>query len=149
MEWILFGIAAAVAVALGWQLGHLLTSSMPVCPDARDIAADGDGIQRVPQFRADDAIDVEYGGLDSSFDPVWNERGSTINPATGLPMVSGDASGVDVAGNPYGFDHDDYWGTSDLGGIDTLHGSEIGTMPETLFGDHSWQSSSFSSIEWP
>lgn len=25
-----------------------------------------------------------------------------INPATGLPMTSGDYSGVDVCGNPYG-----------------------------------------------
>lgn len=27
-----------------------------------------------------------------------------INPATGLPMTTDDASGVDVEGNPYGTD---------------------------------------------
>lgn len=36
-----------------------------------------------------------------------------INPANGLPMVGG-CGGVDVEGNPYGFDlrHDDTWTTS-------------------------------------
>lgn len=28
--------------------------------------------------------------------------GSCINPATGLPMLSGDSCGIDVGGNPYG-----------------------------------------------
>lgn len=28
----------------------------------------------------------------------------SVNPATGLPMIFGDESGVDVMGNPYGFD---------------------------------------------
>ena len=30
---------------------------------------------------------------------------ATINPATGLPMLEG-PGGLDMAGNPYGFDHD-------------------------------------------
>jgi len=35
-----------------------------------------------------------------------------VNPASGLPMIDGSCSGVDVAGNPYGTDlHDDYWTT--------------------------------------
>ncbi len=32
------------------------------------------------------------------------DTGTTINPASGLPMISGDTSGVDVGGNPYGMD---------------------------------------------
>lgn len=31
---------------------------------------------------------------------------ATVNPATGLPMMGG-IGGLDVAGNPYGFDNDD------------------------------------------
>lgn len=27
-----------------------------------------------------------------------------INPATGLPMISDDVTGFDIAGNPFGFD---------------------------------------------
>ena len=29
---------------------------------------------------------------------------TTTNPATGLPMIDGQMSGLDVAGNPYGID---------------------------------------------
>lgn len=32
--------------------------------------------------------------------------GFEVNPATGFPMISGDTSGVDVAGNPFGFSSD-------------------------------------------
>ena len=32
------------------------------------------------------------------------DAGYTINPASDLPMISGDTSGVDVGGNPYGMD---------------------------------------------
>jgi hypothetical protein len=34
----------------------------------------------------------------------WDDGGSCINPATGLPMISGDLGGVDVGGSPYGTD---------------------------------------------
>lgn len=39
--------------------------------------------------------------------PLPSDGAVCINPATGLPMLSGDCSGVDVAGNPYGCDLDD------------------------------------------
>ena len=40
--------------------------------------------------------------------------GTTINPASGLPMISGDTSGVDVEGNPFGMDDsDDFNNNSD------------------------------------
>jgi hypothetical protein len=38
--------------------------------------------------------------------------GTTINPASGLPMISGDTSGVDVGGNPYGMDDSDDFSNS-------------------------------------
>ena len=37
------------------------------------------------------------------------DMGCAINPATGLPMVGGTCVGMDVMGNPYGFDlHDSF-----------------------------------------
>lgn len=49
------------------------------------------------------------GGLDdgtvAASAPVSDEDiGSTVNPATGLPMLSGGMSGVDAGGSPYGMD---------------------------------------------
>jgi hypothetical protein len=35
-----------------------------------------------------------------------NDNGPEINPATGLPMI--DNSGIDVNGNPFGIDNDDF-----------------------------------------
>ena len=48
---------------------------------------------------------------------------SPINPASGLPMVGDTEAGVDVAGNPFGFD----WNSDDSFGGDTLfdHGSDM------------------------
>lgn len=40
-------------------------------------------------------------GVDSLFDD-HHSCGSTVNPASGLPMISGDMSGVDVGGNLFG-----------------------------------------------
>lgn len=40
-----------------------------------------------------------------------------INPATGLPMLGDGIGGIDVVGNPYGFDlssHDDFNSTSSM-----------------------------------
>ena len=46
----------------------------------------------------------------SSQDDFCNDysHGFDVNPATGFPMISGNASGVDVAGNPYGFSNDHF-----------------------------------------
>ncbi|MGO2136764.1 MAG: hypothetical protein ACTH3S_15200 [Marinobacter sp.] len=44
----------------------------------------------------------------------FNLAGSEINPATGLPMMGGGIGGVDIAGNPYGFDNSMI--DSDIGG---------------------------------
>lgn len=47
--------------------------------------------------------------------------GCDINPASGLPMISG-SCGIDVAGNPYGTDStmDDTFSGSGLGSIDSF-----------------------------
>jgi hypothetical protein len=42
-----------------------------------------------------------------------DDDGCTVNPATGLPMIDGCAS-VDVAGNPFGTDLNDWSGSSGL-----------------------------------
>ncbi len=68
----------------------------------------------------------------------------TINPASGLPMVDG-TCGVDVAGNPYGFDntsslsslHDDSWAGSSTS-LDDSWSSSSSSM------DDSWSSASSS-----
>lgn len=47
------------------------------------------------------------------FDPCYQTM--TINPATGLPMISGGMTGVDVAGNPFGSDlHQDLFGADSM-----------------------------------
>ena len=33
-----------------------------------------------------------------------SQAAGPVNPATGLPMVSGDWTGIDVGGSPFGFD---------------------------------------------
>ena len=48
-----------------------------------------------------------------------------INPATGLPMTDDSYGGVDVGGNPYGFDNNSWqynpWSSADPGwGGDTF-----------------------------
>ena len=76
------------------------------------------------------STDVSTGhDLSSSIDSF----GSTINPATGLPMISG-SGGVDVQGNPFGVD---------------LHSHHtIETTNTTI--DHSWESSgsAFTDSSW-
>lgn len=46
-------------------------------------------------------------GGDPGF-PSFPDQSFTVNPASGLPMISGDTSGVDVAGNPFGFSYDHF-----------------------------------------
>ena len=66
-------------------------------------------------FRSHQTIDTEsylhevQSGFPSQ-DDFCNDysHGFDVNPATGFPMISGNASGVDVAGNPYGFSNDHF-----------------------------------------
>ena len=50
-----------------------------------------------------------FGSASSAFDsdvhctPASQATGA-VNPATGLPMVSGDSTGIDIGGSPFGVD---------------------------------------------
>lgn len=57
----------------------------------------------------DDANDLSSPMTNSVFDPLGGNDEGAINPASGLPMIDG-YGGIDVAGNPYGFDssHDSF-----------------------------------------
>lgn len=59
------------------------------------------------------------------------DLGCTINPATGLPMISG-CGGVDVAGNPFGTD---------------LH-ADHGSSMSTDFMNDDWHSVTGHSSSW-
>jgi hypothetical protein len=48
-----------------------------------------------------------------------------VNPASGLPMISGNTSGVDVAGNPFGFSNDHFGSATDSAMSSSPH---IGAM---------------------
>lgn len=52
-----------------------------------------------------------YSFTDPSTDTHFGESSycSTINPASGLPMLSDDTSGVDVGGNPFGINMSDHY----------------------------------------
>lgn len=51
----------------------------------------------------DDANDLPSPMTISAFDLLGGNDEGAINPANGLPMIDG-YGGIDVAGNPYGFD---------------------------------------------
>ena len=51
--------------------------------------------------------DFLYGAFSNDADaspPVGDSSLTSINPATGLPMLDDSACGVDVGGSPYGID---------------------------------------------
>lgn len=72
--------------------------------------------------------------------------GPLINPATGLPMMSDSPAGVDVAGNPYGFNLDDTLPHgSNLFGSDFGSGLHGGSDLHDSFGSGSSSLDSFGS----
>ena len=78
-----------------------------------------------------------FGWLGSVFGDPSYSCGTTINPASGLPMLDG-SCGVDVAGNPYGTDN----GSTTDSGISTIDtGSSLDSGIGSTFGD------SFSSFD--
>ncbi len=57
-------------------------------------------------FNGDDTFGgINSTGLDGSDDFLDSNTNTMINPASGLPMINGDTSGLDVAGNPFGMDN--------------------------------------------
>lgn len=76
------------------------------------------------------------------------QAGTCINPASGLPMISGDTSGIDVGGNVYGCNNDSFDSSSlfDTGvsGMDTGcdWSSSTDSWSSSDSGSDSWSSSS-------
>lgn len=72
------------------------------------------------------------------------QTGTCINPASGLPMVSGDTSGIDVGGNVYGCNNDSFDSSSlfdsGVSGMDT--GCDWSSSAE------SWSSNDSGSDSW-
>ena len=74
----------------------------------------------------DEGMDWSSHDLGGSSSLDYNRiRMPAVNPATGLPMV-GDEGGVDVAGNPYGFDNSQWHSSSDHGIDDRFHSDSFG-----------------------
>lgn len=66
-------------------------------------------IQEEEQVDEKTALAMSSEELDDFMNPVRHDPFddfTTVNPATGLPMMGG-IGGIDVAGNPYGFDNND------------------------------------------
>lgn len=114
----IFGVPAALVV-------QALTKREVDCEDESDVSGFWGGMT---EDQPDDGWWSQaaywgdhdhYGGLwHLGLDPRDHPEPEIIkhaaNPATGLPMISGDESGTDVMGNPYGFDlQQDSFGGSD------------------------------------
>lgn len=67
-----------------------------------------------------DSDAVSYGSYDDDtmfYEASHQLTAFDINPATGLPMVNDGIGGIDVGGNPYGYDlgsHDDIFSSSSM-----------------------------------
>lgn len=76
------------------------------------------------------------------------QTGTCINPASGLPMISGDTSGIDVGGNVYGCNNDSFDSSSlfdsGVSGMDTGcdWSSSVDSWSSSDSGSDSWSSSS-------
>jgi len=74
-----------------------------------------------------DSDEVSYGSFEDDTMLYEDRHQSTafdINPATGLPMVNDGIGGIDVGGNPYGYDlnsHDDIFSYSTDSMFDDLN----------------------------
>lgn len=84
-------VAVASALGIVWLIA---TAPLKLTPQAGSYAASRTTSRAPSQTSSDEPRASGPSGFD---DPFW------VNPATGLPMMHG-MHGVDVAGNPYGFD---------------------------------------------
>lgn len=84
-------IAVASALGIVWLIA---TAPFKLTPQAGSHAASRRSPMAPSKTSSEERKTNDPSGFD---DPFW------INPATGLPMMHG-MHGVDVAGNPYGFD---------------------------------------------
>lgn len=104
----IFGVPAALVVRALTKRGdsHEDESDVPGFWDGETEGQPDDGGWSHSAYSDNDD---HYGGLwhlglDSLGHPEPEITKQAVNPATGLPMISGDASGIDVMGNPFGFD---------------------------------------------
>ena len=79
-------------------------------------------------------------GINGSDDIISSD--TTINPASGLPMISGDTSGVDVEGNPFGMDDSDDFNNNS----DSFINSDNDFGSSDSFGNDSFSNDSFNSF---
>lgn len=95
-------------------------------------------------FAADAALHAFDAMEDSSsMHGLGADMGCAINPATGMPMISGDCAGVDVMGNPYGFDMHDTFSTDHAFHSDTDSlGSSHDSFGSSFDSFDSWSSGS-------
>lgn len=105
-----------------WEAGkHDITKQVdiPIVPKQKV-----HDVRTAEQIQAEDHVDAGTALAMSDEELVISDHSHLfddsmeINPATGLPMMGG-IGGIDVAGNPYGFDnddmyHDDDWHRSSL-----------------------------------
>ncbi|MBQ91878.1 hypothetical protein [Marinobacter sp. SS5-14b] len=104
-------VGAFLGVLAGVGGGAWLEQTEPTIDDAID--AD----YSLP-LRDSDA--VSYGSYDDDamfYEDRYQSTVFDINPATGLPMVNDSIGGIDVGGNPYGYDlssHDDIFSSSSV-----------------------------------
>lgn len=91
--------------AASWQRGAGLAGTAAAIGAASAVAAD-------EILRAHDDLEANWIRTpqdSSTLHDLGMDMGCAINPATGLPMVDGTCAGMDVMGNPYGFDlHDSF-----------------------------------------
>ena len=79
--------------------------------------------------------DDTFGGINSTgsddFSTSITNINTVINPVSGLPMINGDTSGLDIAGNPFGMDNnsddfnDDGFTSNDFGSSTSGFGDDF------------------------
>lgn len=102
-----------------WEAGkHDISKQVdvPIVPKqmVRDVRTP-EQIQEEDQVDEGTALAMSFDEMDDLIKPFSDDSFdglSEINPATGLPMMGG-VGGIDVAGNPYGFDNDDLLSNDD------------------------------------
>lgn len=108
------------------------------CDDSDIDDAPGFGTYDTGLFDSADSHAHDRIGLDPyDLDSCDSDLGATaaFNPATGLPMVSGTTSGMDVGGNPYGCSNSHFDSCSSIDeGIGSGFGDSFGDGIGSSFG---------------
>ena len=143
---LLFGLPALVLSRARSNEGHLGQSA---CDDPVELGCPtelpfGSYWQDEARWHEDDysSLGSRHSYAAYSLSNGSDKLRTVSNPATGLSMVSGEHSGVDVAGNPYGLDLQ--WSSSNdhidclSGGIGSSEYGFTGTGCGSLGGNDQW-----------